>query len=91
MACDITITQLQSCASGIGKQTDSTKLLQIIAQLMCEVSGGGGGGSGQIKIYVTNPNTEGVVPDDVTQPGIAYKDDGTGSTFVWSVSQGQWV
>ena len=91
MACDITIAQLQSCASGIGKLQDSIKLLQIIAQLMCEVQGGGGGGSGQIKIYIADPNSEGVVPDDMASPGIAYDDTGTLSTYVWSVIQQQWV
>ena len=94
MACDITIAQLQSCASGIGKLQDSIKLLQIIAQLMCEVQGGGGGGSGQIKIYdpaLGTPNDSGVVPDDITKPGIAYTDNGEGTTWVWSVSTVLWV
>lgn len=46
MACDLETIQDSACTSGIGKITDRTQLLQLIAQLACEVAEGGGGGSG---------------------------------------------
>ena len=38
MACDLTTTQTNACTSGIGKVQDPIKLLQIIAQLQCELA-----------------------------------------------------
>lgn len=60
-------------------------------------STGGGGGSGgttlvdQVFIYTTDPNTEGLIPDDPTKPALAYKADGTGSMFTWDPAQQLWL
>ena len=89
MPCDIDTLQTEACDSGIGKLTDLVQLLQIIAQLMCDVSTAGSG-SGQIKIYTSDPNAEGVVPDDLTSPAIAYT-EGVGATYVWSISGQEWI
>lgn len=91
MPCDLTTIQSSACTSGIGKLTDSVGLLQVIAQLLCDVSsGGGGGGSEQIKIYVTDPNAEGVLPEDVTKGAIAYSLDPNLSTMTWNTSTLLW-
>lgn len=41
MPCDLSTIQSNACASGIGRVRDRISLLQIIAQLTCEASGGG--------------------------------------------------
>lgn len=46
--------------------------------------------SGQIKYYVADPNTEGIVPNDTTKPALATTQDGTGSVFTWNVSLQLW-
>ena len=93
MACNLATTQANACVSGIGKLTNPIQLLQVIAQLACEInaSGGGAGGSGQIKTFVANPNTEGVLPDNTALPAIAYQSDGTGSFMQWIVSGQTWM
>ena len=62
--------------------------------LVCQVAnsgGGGGGGSGQIKNYISDPNTELVVPDDLTKPAIAYPTvSGVGPTYYWDVGDQNW-
>lgn len=56
----------------------------IVAAACAGGGGGGGGGSGQLKYYTTtDPNTDGILPDDQTKPALAFKADGTGSTYVW--------
>jgi len=91
MACNLSTVQSGACDSGIGKLTDPVKLLQVIAQLLCEVSGGGGGGgSDQIKIYVTDPNLEGVLPGDITKGAIAYSLDPNLSTYTWNTTNLTW-
>lgn len=45
MACDLLTTELAACASGIGKIESQTRLLQLIAQLSCEIAAAGGGGT----------------------------------------------
>lgn len=60
MPCDLSTTQTNACASGIGKVTDRIQLLQLIAELMCEINsaGGGGGGSGTVtSVGMTVPST----------------------------------
>lgn len=91
MACDAETILEQACESQIGCLTSNIQLLIIIAQLLCEINegGGGGGGAGQIKSYITDPNTEGVVPDDVTEDAIAYSISGSGSMYGWNGSA--WV
>jgi len=42
MACDLTTTLQSACASGIAKETNPLVLLQIIAQLTCELVDSGG-------------------------------------------------
>jgi hypothetical protein len=47
-------------------------------------SGGSGGGAGQIRKYTSDdPNADGIIPADITQPAIAYKLGG-GPSFVWN-------
>lgn len=66
------------------------QLLAIIAYLSC-AGGGGGGGGGQILEYtLADPTTEGLVPDDPTQPAIAYKQDGSTATYVWNTDTQAW-
>lgn len=54
-------------------------------------SGGGGSGSAQIKTYIANPNTEGVVPGDVNSPAVAYAADGSGAQFGWDINLQVWA
>lgn len=94
MACNIATTQANACASGIGKLTNPVQLLQVIAELSCEIAsagGGGGGGSGQIKIYTADPNSEGVVPDNQALPAVVYSADGTLSTQYWNPNTHVWM
>jgi len=95
MACDLETIQTALCASDIGKITSPIQLWQVIAQLSCEIAasggGGGGGGSGQIKVYTSDPNSEGVLPDNTALPALAYKSDGTGSIYQWVVSGQTWM
>lgn len=56
MACDLITTELAACESGIGKIDSQTRLLQLIAQLSCEIADAGGGGGG---------GTPGGAPGDV--------------------------
>lgn len=46
MACDLSTTQAAACESGIGKLDNPVSLLQLIAQLSCEIADAGGGGGG---------------------------------------------
>lgn len=59
MPCSLETTQANACTSGLGKVQDSTKLLQLIAQLTCEAaeSGGGGGGATQFIQLTDVPNS----------------------------------
>lgn len=91
MACSLATTQANACTSGIGKLTDMVKLLQVIAELSCEIADAGGGGSGQIYTFTANPNTEGVVPASTSSPALAYQADGLGSTFVWVINSQVWA
>ena len=50
-----------------------------------------GSGTGQIKTYVTDPNSEGVLPDDQTKPAVAYKSDGSGALKNWVVATLTWA
>lgn len=56
--------------------------------------GGGGGtpvsGSQEIYYYVSDPNTESIVPDDPNLPAIAYQQDGAGPVFGWNVALQIW-
>lgn len=69
-----------------------TLTLMELALLVNIANTGIGGGGGQILVYTTtDPTTDGVVPTDVTQPAIAYKNDGSGPTFQWQIATGTWV
>lgn len=69
-----------------------TATLMELAMLSQIVTTGLGGGGGQILVYTTtDPTTDGVFPTDVTKPAIAYKNDGNGATFSWSIATGTWV
>jgi hypothetical protein len=78
MACDLTTIQSDACVSGIGKEQSKIKLLQLIAQLTCEVSqsGGGGGTPGGADTQVQY-NNAGAFGGDA---GFTY--DGAGSATV---------
>lgn len=43
MPCNLETIQAAACESGIGKLTNSVPLLQLVAQLLCEISESGGG------------------------------------------------
>lgn len=61
--------------------------------LLCSIAtgGGGGGGSDQIKNYVADPNSEGVVPGDLTKGAIAYPTvAGAGPQYQWDVGDQNW-
>jgi len=53
--------------------------------------GGGGGGGNQPVVYISDPNTESLVPANVNLPALAYSADGSGSTYGWNVSLQRWV
>jgi len=94
MACDLVTTQTNACTSGIGKLNNPVQLLQLIAQLSCEIAAAGGGGSsgsGQIKTFTANPNTEGARPTNTALPAVAYQSDGTGAFYQWVVSSQTWM
>lgn len=46
--------------------------------------------SGSLLIYTNNPNTEGLKPTNTNAPAMAYTDDGSGPTWVWSITQQVW-
>lgn len=58
----------------------------------------GGGGNGEIPAdggqeiyyYESDPNSEGIVPDDPNLPAIAYQQNGEGPVFGWNVSLQLW-
>lgn len=68
--------------------------LAIQTYLLCQlVIGGGIGGGGTIQVLeytTTDPATDGIFPADQTKAAIAYKQDGTGTTFVWNTSTLAW-
>lgn len=92
MPCELATIQSETCDSGIGRLNNPVQLLQIIAQILCDVSSAsGGGGSGQIKYYTSDPNSEAVEPDDTSLPAIAYSLDGSGSIYGWNPNTLLWV
>lgn len=93
MACDLETIQEEACASGLGKLQNAVPLLQAIAQLLCDIvdGGGSGGANGQVMEYTgTDPTSDGLTPTDPTKPAIAYKEDGSTSTYVWNVALQIW-
>lgn len=90
MACNLTSTKASACASGIGKEANPIILLQLIAQLTCEIAAAGGGtGTTQVYIYTTaTPNGE-ITPTATGQPALAYKESG-GPVFWWDVTNQVW-
>lgn len=94
MPCDLETIQEEACASGLGKLQNAVPLLQAIAQLLCEIvdgGGGGGGANGQVMEYTAaDPTTQGLTPTDPTKPAVAYKRDGSSSTYVWNTALGIW-
>jgi len=82
--CDAEALLESACESGIAKLSDR-QLLVAIAELLCEGGSGPVTGSDQIKIYITDPNSEGIVPDDQTKGAIAYPSvAGAGMMFNWN-------
>lgn len=81
--CDAETLLESACVSGIAKLSDR-QLLVAIAELLCE-SSGPVTGSDQIKTYVTDPNGEGIVPDDQTKGAMAYPTiAGAGMIYYWN-------
>lgn len=79
-----------ACEDGISSLSE-TQLLIAIAEGINQGGGGGGGGSDQIKNYVADPNTEGVVPGDLTKGAICYPTvAGAGPNYVWDVGDQNW-
>lgn len=65
MPCNLQETQDAACVSGIGKVVNSTKLLQIIAQLTCEAAEAAVGGGGSSS-YTVETFTEEAAPFSYT-------------------------
>lgn len=89
--CSLPTLKQQACENDFDKlDRHDTKV--ILVQLLCNLSAGGiVGSSGQIKYYTADPNAEGVVPDDQTQPAIAYALAGNGDIYGWNPSSLTWV
>jgi len=41
-------------------------------------------------IYTNDPNVEGLKPASTNKPSIAYKDDGSGAIYGWSITSQMW-
>ena len=65
----------------IDKLSDTLEINQKIAQLTGQMQG---------VIYLDDPNTEGLKPILTNAPALAYSDDGTKSTWSWSVKEQKW-
>lgn len=89
MACNLSTTQTAACASGIGKLDNPVELLQVIAELSCEIAAaGGGGGSSGATVGTGSP--QGVVTAnpgafywDTTGKSLWIKDTGTATSSGW--------
>lgn len=59
---------------------------RILGALVDGGGGGGGGSTGQVMRYTagSNPNADGLVPTDPSQPATAYSADGSGSVYGWT-------
>lgn len=89
--CSLTELMADACTNGFTCMPENLQRAVII-QFLCNISDSGGiGGGGQIKTYTTDPNSELVVPDNLTSPAIAYSADGSGSIYGWSVATQSWV
>ncbi len=67
MACELETTQEAACESGIGKLDSPIVLLQIIAQLTCELADSGGGGLAPANIVSVGSPVGVVTPDAIGQ------------------------
>jgi len=68
MACEYEAVQEAACASGIGKLDSQVKLLQVIAQLLCEIAdAGGGGGLAPANLFGSGDPTGVVTPNGIGQ------------------------
>lgn len=94
MACELSVIQTAACDSGIGKLANPISLLQIIAQLTCEIDDNysGGGGSAQLSHGNGAPVA---APADPTAAAIYYDDDSGspsyGNSWVWDVNLQTWI
>lgn len=80
---------LARCFCGLSVE----QLLQVQTYLLCQIVLGGGTGGGTIQVLeytTTDPVADGILPADQTKAAIAYKQDGTGTTFVWNTSALVW-
>lgn len=90
------IMNLEQIAQGASCYTCLPDKLAAVVFLFNELgeSATGGGVSGVCncpEVYVTDPNTEGVKPDNVNLTAMAYSADGSGAIFGWSVLLQLWV
>lgn len=75
MACSVTTIKTNACTSGIGKEANPIKLLQLIAQLTCEAAVNASAASAAVTSGVGAP---------VADPGVTtaiYFDTATGVQY----------
>jgi len=65
-------------------------LLGMAAAVPPGSGGSPSSGSQEIYYYVSDPNTEAIVPNDPDLPAIAYQQDGAGPVFGWNVALQLW-
>ena len=66
--------------------------LAVLIYLADQILASGGiSGAGQIVVYTTDPNAEGLKPAVTTLPATAYSSNGAGSIYGWSVATQSWV
>ena len=89
MACDAKTLISNAMSQGYAKLSERDIEACILAAA-CANTGGGGSGSGSVLQYVDDPNTEGVLPSDVSKPALAYSQDGMGSIRQWNTMTLTW-
>ena len=62
----------------------------IERQPTIEVTPGPSVADGQICSYVADPNSELVLPNDINQDAIAYKQGEAGAIFTWNKTEHVW-
>lgn len=78
---------LQAIARPINQIMSEDQILASILYILCANQGLA---AGQIRNYVNDPNAEGIKPQDLTAPAVAYPFGG-GTEFQWDIPTQQWV